>query len=389
MDSYPRLNLMGAAQPVVSGDQAGDQTHPSIAQLCERYDAMCRARAIYYPVAFQFMRLLGKGRQGRVFLGMRQGARGCVTEHAIKVFDPSLYVSPEEYWTDMGRIASQISRLQRMQSPYLVRRSTYDETNGIGYVQMEAIDGLDLRQLLLPSHLPVARKCCTVNEWNYFQETIFRRKRDRLALQPGIVVYILRSCLKGLESIHSMNFLHSDVKPGNIMIDRLGTVKLVDFGRAVVMGERQGFLLGSPMYMAPELHRREVGTAQSDVYSLGIVAVEMLSGEPIAPESATEETLLQIKMALPGQLQCLLPPAVVENKELMLILQKLIAPDTAMRYATAKEAEVGNAGLRIVDKQLVRAGLDTEYARDLADYIRKLADDGTGRIEVPREADDT
>jgi len=384
------LNLMGRnpGGPGGAGDTHGGQ-QVTLPALKERYEAICRARAIFYPVVFQFVRLLGQGRQGRVFLSLRQGARGCVTEHAIKVFDPGLYTSPEEYWTDMGRIASQISRLHRMQSPYLVQRSTFEETYGIGYLQMEAIDGLDLRRLLSQEHLAVSRKRCSAVEWSYFNRTILRRKRDSLALQPGIVVYVLRSCLKGLESMHSMDFLHSDLKPGNIMVDRLGTVKLVDFGRAVVVGERQAFLLGSPMYMAPELHRREASTVQSDLFSLGLVAIEMLRGERIAPERSTEEDLLKAKLALPSQLEKLLPPDVVKNRELTGILRKMTDPDPARRYGSAREAEVGDQGLRIVDKQLVQAGLDTEYARDLADYLRKLVDDGTYRVEVPHFEDRT
>jgi len=384
------VNLMGRARggsgsPDIS-QGAPNLTHPG---LKERYEAICRAMAIFYPVAFQFVRLLGQGRQGRVFLSLRQGARGCTTEHAIKVFDPDLYTSPEEYWTDMGRIASQISRLHRMQSPYLVQRSIYEETYGIGYLQMEAIDGLDLRRLLSQDHLAVSKKRCSPGEWSYFNRTVLRRKRDSIALQPGVVVYILRSCLKGLESMHSMNFLHSDLKPGNIMVDRLGTVKLVDFGRAVLVGERQAFLLGSPMYMAPELHRREVSTVQSDLYSLGLVAIEMLRGERLAPEQSTEEDLLKVKLALPSQIEKILPPDVVKNRELTGILLKLTDPDPAGRYASARDAEVGEGGLRIVDKQLVQAGLDTEYARDLADYLGKLVDDGTDRVEVTHFEDRT
>lgn len=351
-------------------------------ELVERYEAICRARAIYYPVAFQFRRGLGRGRQGRVFLGLRQGARGCVTEHAIKVFDPSIYTNPEEYWTDMGRIASQISQLQRMQSPNLVFRHSYEETNGIGYSQMEAIDGLDLRRLLLPDHFEQVHERSTEAEWRHFRRTLFQIEGKAFSLKPGVVVYILRSALRGLESLHSMNFLHSDVKPGNIMIDRLGSVKLVDFGRAVLTGERLSFLLGSPLYMAPESHRRETAASQADFYSLGLVALEMLRGRILADEpDPSEEDLLAAKMALPSSLPGLLPRDVRKNRDLVAILRRFLEPDPSRRFSSAREAEIGDKGLRPVDNRLVRAGLDSEYARDLADYLAKLVDIHTNRIE--------
>ena len=58
--------------------------------LRKNYESITTASAIYYPVAYQFVRELGRGHQGRVFLALRQGARGCITEHAIKLFDPSI-----------------------------------------------------------------------------------------------------------------------------------------------------------------------------------------------------------------------------------------------------------------------------------------------------------
>ena len=68
---------------------------------------------------------------------MRQGARGCVTRHAIKLFDPSIYGSAKKYWTDMARIAAQTSKLQLVKNPALVAPDIYEESNGIGYIQME------------------------------------------------------------------------------------------------------------------------------------------------------------------------------------------------------------------------------------------------------------
>jgi len=351
--------------------------------LLRNYESILRANAIFYPVAYQFQHELGRGQQGVVMLGLRQGARGCITEHAIKVFTPALYETPKQYWTDMGRIATQITRLHTLQNPNIVYRHSYEETQGIGYIEMQAIDGIDLRRLLRGQHLAVARERSTDDEWKHFTKTIFRVQGDRLTLQPGIVVYIIRSILRGLEALHEANFLHSDIKPANVMIDRLGYVKIIDFGRAVIPDEQQGILFGSPLYMAPEIHRRDAGRRQSDLYSVGLVALEMLRGETlIGAFDATESELLKAKESLPDRLEELLPDYVLANSELVEILQRLVSVSPDDRYANAREAEVGDDGLKVIDRQLVQAGLDSEYVRDLSDYMSKLIDPTTNRVRV-------
>ncbi len=384
IDDVIRIDLTGRGAPPRSVGPGADIAPVEVmAQLVRDYDGIVHQGGVYFPVAYQFVRELGRGRQGQVFLAWHHGARGCVTEHAIKVFDPRLYESAEEYWTDMGRIAQQLSLLQRIQIPTSVARHAYEETRGIGYIQMDAIDGLDVRRLLSPSHLKVARGRSTEAEWNRFSTTIFRVDGERVRVQPGIAIYVMRRVLRSLERLHAMGFLHSDIKPGNIMIDRLGSVKVIDFGRALRVGESAAFLLGSPMYMAPEQHQRQQGSVQSDLYSLGLVGIEMLRGVTLVEgESIDEENLLAAKQVLPDRLYEMLPEHVCNNHALVDILRRMIQVDPANRYSSAREADVGDAGLRVIDKQLVRADLDSEYARDLADYLRKLVDPDTGRIEL-------
>lgn len=342
------------------------------AQLVENYAAIVRARGISYPVAYQFLRELGRGRQGVVFLGLRQGARGCVTRHAIKLFDPSNYASPEQYWTDMGRIAMQTSRLQTMQSPNLVARDSYEETYGIGYLQMEAIDGVDLREFLDGSHLTSVRDRVTRDEWARFTDVIFRIEGEAVRIQPGIAIYIMRMMLRGLEALHAMGFVHGDVKPANTMIDRLGYVKLVDFGRAVSIGDQSTWLLGTPVYMAPEIHRRQPLTVQSDLYSTGLVGVEMLRGDPVTGSLTSESELLAFKMGLPARLPDLLPPYVSRNERFVRTLQRMLDPDPGRRFTGARDADSGPEGLLYVHKQLVHMGQDTEYGRELEHYLAKF-----------------
>ncbi len=343
-------------------------------QLAANYRAILAERAIYYPVAYRFPRELGRGRQGIVYLGLRQGARGCVTRHAIKIFDPAIYSSAKKYWTDMGRIAAQTSKLQLVQNPALVAPEIYEESNGIGYLQMEVVDGLSLRELLDGTHLEQVRARSTDEEWNRFNDVIFRQEDGKIMIQPGIALYILRQVLRGLETLHEMGFIHSDVKPANIMIDRLGYVKLIDYGRAMRVNEKITLLLGTPVYMAPEAHEERVARTYSDIYSLGLVGLEMLRGERlfVGDYSTEEADLLQTKRDLPNHLYDMLPDHVRHNAQFLILLQRFLEPNPAGRFASAEEAEVGSNGLSMLHKQLTLAGKDTEYGRELELYLSKI-----------------
>jgi len=344
-------------------------------ELVRIFQEIIRQQAIYYPVCYRFQRELGRGRQGVVTMCLRQGARGCLTKHAIKLFDPSIYSSSTKYWTDMGRIASQVSIMQTMRSPNLISMDTYDEVNGVGYIQMEVVNGVDLRYLLNGNHLKLAKAISTADEWKSFTRTIFRISDDgsHMSIQPGIAIYILRMMLRGLEILHDVGFVHSDIKPSNVMINRLGHVKLIDYGRAGKPNEPLRILLGSPLYMAPETHLRQPTVNQSDLYSVGIVALELLRGKPLVTGSKfTEKELLELKMDLPNQLNDLLPRHVVENEEFVQVLRKLIDPDPAKRFVDARSAEMDEEGLRIVHKQLMKVGHDADYLRELAAYMAKV-----------------
>ncbi len=356
-------------------------------QLVENYRSIIHAHAIFYPVAYRFLKELGRGRQGIVFLGLRQGARGCVTRHAIKLFDPGIYPSAKKYWTDMGRIATQTARLQLLKNPNLVAPDIYEESNGIGYVQMEVVDGISLRDLLDGAHLEQVRQRSSPEEWSRFIDVIFRIEKNRIRIQPGVALYIMRQILRGLETLHEMGFIHSDVKPANVMIDRLGYVKLVDYGRAVRVNEKVTILMGTPAYMAPEMHGKSASLIQSDLYSLGLVGLEMLRGEPLLAgrEGVTLNDFIQAKNQLPNKLQDVLPDHVRQNAQFVILLQRFLEVDPSKRYVSAEEAEVGSQGLALIHKQLTQLGKDTEYGRELENYLSKIMSPIASEKEIPPE----
>ena len=353
---------------------------PDMKELVTHYHALIHSRGIPHPIPYQFDRELGKGRQGIVFLATRQGGRGCRTRHAVKLHDPAIYSTVEKYWTDMGRLANQVSKLQPIHSDNLVTRETYDETNGIGFLQMAVIDGLDLQYLLSGTHLAIARSQSTDEEWEHFMNTLFRMEEARFMLQPGVALYILRKVMLGLMVLHEAGYLHADIKPSNIMIDRMGSVKLVDFGRAVEIGEKISILLGSPIYMAPETHRLEAGQAQTDLFSTGMVGLEMLGGYSLEScINMTDDQLLAFKMTLVDRVESMLPAHIRRSKRLVKLLTRFLHHKPMHRYSSAKEAEESYYRLRGIYREM---GLDAdaEYDRELLMYLEKITDPQTGHL---------
>jgi serine/threonine protein kinase len=352
-------------------------------RLIENFEQVLHEQVIYYPVCYRFAEEIGRGRQGVVYLAHRQGGRGCLTKHAIKIFDPGIYSTPSVYWTDMGRIASQISVMQQLRSPNLVSMETYDEVNGIGYLQMELINGVDLRYILTGKRMEQVEKVTPPLEWKVMKDCIFRDEDDGRALQPGVAIYIMRMMLKGLEALHDAGFIHSDIKPSNVMVDQFGYVKIIDYGRAVKPYEKVSILLGSPLYMAPENHRREPATEQSDIYGVGMVGLELLCGKPLLDAShLTEEDLYNFKMDLPNRLMDLLPPHVRENEAFVWVLSKFLHPDPKQRYRNVVVAETEQEGLRIVHRQLIALGKDVDYVRVMGSYMSRLCKIRRGEISV-------
>jgi len=350
-------------------------------ELIGNYHQLIRKRTLPYPVAYRLIKEMGHGRQGVVFLAERQGARGCLTHHAIKLFDPGIYSGAPVYWTDMGRIAHQISTLQPINNLNLVNCDFYEECNGVGYLHMEAIDGIDIQFLIDGKHAQLARSRSTHDEWDHFTQVFFRVENNRVSLHPGFALFLIRNVLRGLTVLHEHGFIHGDIKPTNIMIDVQGRVKLVDFGRAVRIGEKVNILLGSPLFMAPEVHRREPGCLQADLFSAGLVGLEMLVGNQItAMMDYNENELIDFKTTLASRIEDWLPPDVLNNVELTNVFRRLLEPDLANRFATAKEAESGALSFASARLWLRDYEREMEYERELENYLRKLVDDETGTL---------
>jgi eukaryotic-like serine/threonine-protein kinase len=151
-------------------------------------------------------------------------------------------------------------------------------------------------------------------------------------LPPARVLDVVAQVAAGLAAAHAAGVVHRDIKPGNLLVDRSGAIKITDFGIAHALGSapltRTGALIGTPAYLAPERVNGQAAGPPSDLYSLGMVAYECLAGS--LPFTGTA-----LEIALAHQHQSLPPlPAAVPHEVAELIAQ-LTASDPARRPASA------------------------------------------------------
>ncbi len=143
---------------------------------------------------------------------------------------------------------------------------------------------------------------------------------------------LLRELASGLQYLHSYDIMHRDLKPQNLLITEDGHLKLGDFGfaRSLPRDDMAATLCGSPLYMAPEVLSRQRYDAKCDLWSVGCIAWEMLTGSPPFTASTPMELLDVINSSLP-----VLPPAVAESlpPPLTELLMLLLRRDPANRIS--------------------------------------------------------
>jgi serine/threonine-protein kinase len=162
-------------------------------------------------------------------------------------------------------------------------------------------------------------------------------------MDPARVMDLVAKAAAGLDAAHAVGLVHRDIKPGNLLISPDGTVKITDFGIAYAAGSapltRTGALIGTPAYLAPERVTGASAGPASDLYSLGIVAYECLTGAQPFTGTPVEVALSHQHQSLPP-----LPPAV--PLPVAALVAELTARDPAGRPADASEVAARAARLR-------------------------------------------
>ena len=155
----------------------------------------------------------------------------------------------------------------------------------------------------------------------------------RGALPPHEAARLTRQVAAALDAAHEAGVIHCDVKPANVIVDEHDQAKLTDFGVArAARGPREHELIGTARYIAPELVAGQPATERSDVFSLGLVAYELLAGRPAFGEMETDE-LLRLRLA--GPAPSLRSARTGVSEEVDGVIRRALARDPADRYESA------------------------------------------------------
>ncbi|HWB05874.1 MAG TPA: serine/threonine-protein kinase [Verrucomicrobiales bacterium] len=242
----PRCVMAQIALPTEAGE-AGMAAPPAPEEL-----------APWFP-QLEILTCLGRGGMGVVYKARQKSLNRMV---ALKLLAPERADDPRF----AERFAKEAQALAALNHPHIVGVYDFGEAGGFYFLLMEFVDGLNLRQLLKAKRLT---------------------PKEALSIVPPVC--------EALQCAHEHGIVHRDIKPENLLIDKTGTVKIADFGISKLIdsnadalhgsvsaapGEAATLQFGTPDYAAPE--QREGGTPtdhRADIYSLGVVLYEMLTGE--------------------------------------------------------------------------------------------------------------
>jgi len=340
--------------------------------LVARYQEIAGTDDLRWATRYRKLHLLGTGGQGAVYLAHRLGANGFTRPVALKVFSPESYRDAPSYVEDMANVGQIAARVARIQHDNVVDIHDFIDQGGIGVMEMEWLDGYDLRAVLRPAMLERTRERLPPERWRDVNRVILAAGPVQTPLKPGVAIAVLRDCLAALAALHQGDIVHGDLKPANVLLKRTGNAKIIDIGSAIEMRGVEPRRMWSPAYAAPEVLQGGANTPRSDLASLGYILVEMLGGSPPFKGLTTYSELVEAKAVLDRRLPELLPPEVSCNELLLSLCRRLVAPDPGQRFASAQAADVGRKGAADFQRQLVKGDLASEYDHDIRAWLEYL-----------------
>jgi eukaryotic-like serine/threonine-protein kinase len=346
---------------------------PGEAALASRYEEIACASDLRWPTRYRKVRHLGTGGQGAVYLAKRLGVNGFTRFVALKIFSPESYRDAEAYHDDMENVGQVAARVAGIQHDNIVDIHDFIDQGGIRVMEMEWLDGYDLRAVLSPNMVERSRERLAPERWRDVHRVILGEGPVQTLLRPGVAIAVLRDCLAGLAALHRAGIVHGDIKPANILVKRTGNAKIIDIGTAVELRGAAPRRMWSPAYAAPEVLAGDANTPRADLASLGYVLVEMLAGRPPFDGLTTLTELIDAKAALDKRLPDLLPPEVSCNELLLSLCRRLVAPDPGQRFTSAQAADVGRKGAADFHRQLVKMDLASEYEHDIRSWLEQIA----------------
>jgi serine/threonine-protein kinase len=251
---------------------------------------------------YKLTKTLGEGGMANVYL-----AHDLILDRdvAVKVLRLDLQNDPDT----LRRFRREAMATLELNHPNIVSIYDVGESDGQQYLVMEYVHGMNLKKYIaLNFPIPYAR-----------------------------VIKLMSQVLSAVQEAHSHNIIHRDLKPQNIMVDDNGTAKIADFGIAVALSDNSmtqtNSLLGSVHYLSPEQARGAMPTRQSDIYALGIILYEMLTGSvPFEGDSAVSIALKHFQEEIPSvrKFDPRIPQA-LEN-----VVLKATAKSPAQRYTSVE-----------------------------------------------------
>ena len=353
-------SLDAAVTPVPAASDASDPEITSLGTPAGSLAGWVRAHAHTFSATlppgltigqrYEIRALLGRGGMGAVY---RAYDRELDREVALKLIRADL----AEDSTVVDRFKREIQLSSKVTHRNVLRVYDLGESDGVKFLTMEDVAGDDLATVLRRERLPLPR-----------------------------VLEIFRQICEGLAAAHAEGILHRDLKPQNVMLDAEGRVHLTDFGlaKSLTAGRftQTGAVLGTPLYMSPEQVRGESVDVRSDIYALGTMLYEMLTGAaPFSGESGIDVMLRRIQKS---------PRPVGDlNPEVPLFLQKITERCLAIDPAPLPHGEgASDRSRRRAMPSLSRIGCETAgpASRTLAGRWNRGRGAGHRGRGVPSEA---
>jgi tetratricopeptide (TPR) repeat protein/predicted Ser/Thr protein kinase len=253
---------------------------------------------------YEIMQLLGEGGMGAVYKARDREVDRLV---ALKVIHPELARSKEI----LQRFKQELILARQVTHKNVIRIFDIGEADGIKFISMEFIEGQDLRT----------------------------RLREKGKFKPAEAASIVVQVCRALDAAHSEGVVHRDLKPQNIMVDEQGRVTVMDFGIARSLETTHGLtqtgaLVGTLEYMSPEQAKGEPVDARSDLFSLGIIFYELLTGhQPYRADTPTGTLFKRVEESATPPMK--LDPAV--PRFLNDVVLRCLEKNPQLRYQTAQE----------------------------------------------------
>src|SRR5215831_19174256 len=251
---------------------------------------------------FEIQEMLGLGGMGAVYMAYDRDIDRVI---ALKCIRPDLSNNPEivQRFTQELLLARQISHKN------VIRIFDVRDSGGLKFITMEYLEGRDLSSIM----------------------------EERGKLPAPEAVAIIRQVCSGLAAAHAEGVVHRDLKPGNIMVEKNGRAVVMDFGLARAEENQltqTGAIMGTFQYMSPEQAKGEKADARSDIFTVGIILYELLTGKTPYPSDSSIASLLKRTQ------EAAVPPSTVDPgipRALNAVVCKCLERDVARRYQSVDE----------------------------------------------------